>query len=719
MAFLLPKLKGLIHRSAGIKDLATKQAVQAIEAWADQLTNRLAKMEGGAADVDLSGYSPVGHDHDNFTDTTDGYVPAPNNGGLGYCLLDDGTWGSPVSGAPALILGTGYDGPLNFDGSSTVLGISPSSSSAYSLSGSSENVYILTRSINPTNMTVASGVRVVANGYAIVGTGTLTLNGIVSNNGRHNTGSITGAAGGGAGDLPGGSPGTDGAVVGNNAPGAGDNTAPRAPAWVGTASGAAGGNGTTGTNGTVGGSGRGGGGGARRSGPGIGAIDGAVGGSSTLSTTSGSALLPIYGLLTGMTNNTSPLKYSGGSGGGGGSADGHSLGNGPGGGGGGGWVVLLFSSFSGSGTVESRGGKGGDASNVTATDARPGGGGGGGGGGTIVLGCFAGAFPSTVTAGGAGGAGGTGTGTGALNGTNGGAGGNGRTFQLSLSSGAGGGGGSGLPDGDYGDISVSGGTTALTIDAGAVTASKLASDAVTTAKIADSNVTTAKIADSNVTTAKVADNAITMAKIEDTAGARLMGALSATSPSYLTGTQATTLLDVATASDKGLVPASGGGTTNYLRADMTWAAPSGGGGSAVKAVSVYNSTTQSISNATNTAITYNSEIFDTDSFHSTSINTSRLTAPSTGYYLVTACAEFATSSSGMRYLKIRKNGTTEYALVNAKGVSTYSGAMSCSAIVHLTASTDYVEAVVYQDSGGALNILGAAYNPFSMIFIGA
>jgi len=44
----------------------------------------------------------------------------------------------------------------------------------------------------------------------------------------------------------------------------------------------------------------------------------------------------------------------------------------------------------------------------------------------------------------------------------------------------------------------------------------------------------------------------------------------------LTGTQATTLLDVFTSSLKGLAPASGGGTTNFLRADGTWAAPSGG-----------------------------------------------------------------------------------------------------------------------------------------------
>jgi hypothetical protein len=37
-------------------------------------------------------------------------------------------------------------------------------------------------------------------------------------------------------------------------------------------------------------------------------------------------------------------------------------------------------------------------------------------------------------------------------------------------------------------------------------------------------------------------------------------------------------LDLFTSSLKGLAPASGGGTTNFLRADGTWAAPSGGGG---------------------------------------------------------------------------------------------------------------------------------------------
>ncbi|MCP4586008.1 hypothetical protein, partial [Pseudoalteromonas sp.] len=45
----------------------------------------------------------------------------------------------------------------------------------------------------------------------------------------------------------------------------------------------------------------------------------------------------------------------------------------------------------------------------------------------------------------------------------------------------------------------------------------------------------------------------------------------------LTGTQVTSILDAFTSGLKGLVPASGGGTTNYLRADGTFAAPPGSG----------------------------------------------------------------------------------------------------------------------------------------------
>lgn len=41
----------------------------------------------------------------------------------------------------------------------------------------------------------------------------------------------------------------------------------------------------------------------------------------------------------------------------------------------------------------------------------------------------------------------------------------------------------------------------------------------------------------------------------------------------VTATEATALLDVFTSALKGLAPASGGGTANFLRADVSWAVP--------------------------------------------------------------------------------------------------------------------------------------------------
>ena len=78
----------------------------------------------------------------------------------------------------------------------------------------------------------------------------------------------------------------------------------------------------------------------------------------------------------------------------------------------------------------------------------------------------------------------------------------------------------------------------------------------------------------------IANDAVTNAKAADMATARIKGRATAGTgdPEDLTGTQATALLDAFTSAAKGLAPASGGGTTNFLRADGTWAAPGGGGG---------------------------------------------------------------------------------------------------------------------------------------------
>lgn len=85
-------------------------------------------------------------------------------------------------------------------------------------------------------------------------------------------------------------------------------------------------------------------------------------------------------------------------------------------------------------------------------------------------------------------------------------------------------------------------------------------------------------------TATIANDAISNSKLANMTTATIKGRTTAGTgdPEDLTATQATALLNAFTSSLKGLTPASGGGTANFLRADGTWAAPAGGGGSSTK-----------------------------------------------------------------------------------------------------------------------------------------
>ena len=89
----------------------------------------------------------------------------------------------------------------------------------------------------------------------------------------------------------------------------------------------------------------------------------------------------------------------------------------------------------------------------------------------------------------------------------------------------------------------------------------------------------ADISDFPIQTGDIADDAVTLAKIQNIATNTILGRVTGGSGiiEELTGTQATTLLDTFTDVLKGLAPASGGGTTNFLRADGTWISPSGAG----------------------------------------------------------------------------------------------------------------------------------------------
>ncbi len=109
---------------------------------------------------------------------------------------------------------------------------------------------------------------------------------------------------------------------------------------------------------------------------------------------------------------------------------------------------------------------------------------------------------------------------------------------------------------------------------------------------------------------------------------------------------------------------------------------------------------QGITTATNTAIVFDTERYDTDSMHDTVTNNTRITIVTAGLYEVGGCIEWDANAAGTRSLGIRLNGTTflvnvfmdiDSAILHAQNVET----------TYKFAAADYVELVAWQDSGGS------------------
>lgn len=149
-----------------------------------------------------------------------------------------------------------------------------------------------------------------------------------------------------------------------------------------------------------------------------------------------------------------------------------------------------------------------------------------------------------------------------------------------------------------------------------------------------------------------------------------------------------------------------------------WGAAGSSGFVGVKCVST--SGTISIANNTVSIISWNSENFDTDAFHSTSSNTSRITIPSgkDGKYQIIAQLQYAGNATGQRQVRLTKNGTFTNATI-ASIVGTPDQAFQIVEIFDLVA-TDYIEVAAFQNSGGALNIDVSGTKSFlSANFLGA
>ena len=130
-------------------------------------------------------------------------------------------------------------------------------------------------------------------------------------------------------------------------------------------------------------------------------------------------------------------------------------------------------------------------------------------------------------------------------------------------------------------------------------------------------------------------------------------------------------------------------------------------------VRAYNSANVSIPNGAFTAVTLDSEYYDTGTSteqHSTSTNTDRLTCRQTGLYVIGANIEWTFNAVGERIVSLMLNGSTEIARVRS-APSAGEVSLITTTQYRLT-SGDYVNCQVFQNSGGALSVRAtAAYSP--------
>lgn len=124
---------------------------------------------------------------------------------------------------------------------------------------------------------------------------------------------------------------------------------------------------------------------------------------------------------------------------------------------------------------------------------------------------------------------------------------------------------------------------------------------------------------------------------------------------------------------------------------------------------VFHSTTQSLTSATLTALSFNSEDHDIGALHDTAVNNSRLTIPAGfgGVYLIIGKVAFAANATGVRVARLHKNG----ALIDTQ--STHAATAATTQVVLVSSilvlvATDYIELIGYQDSGAPLNTGDAA-----------
>ena len=130
----------------------------------------------------------------------------------------------------------------------------------------------------------------------------------------------------------------------------------------------------------------------------------------------------------------------------------------------------------------------------------------------------------------------------------------------------------------------------------------------------------------------------------------------------------------------------------------------GFGGTMGPAFQASLSSTQSIAQNTRVKITFDTELFDSDSKYDNSSNYRFTPATAGKYFLYTNARYIGSDDFDNFQLSIRKNGS-DILFVNRRHL--HYGSQMVSGIVDAN-TTDYFEVFIYQDTGGALTLYGDA-----------
>jgi hypothetical protein len=142
--------------------------------------------------------------------------------------------------------------------------------------------------------------------------------------------------------------------------------------------------------------------------------------------------------------------------------------------------------------------------------------------------------------------------------------------------------------------------------------------------------------------------------------------------------------------------------TAQISATMQWVFGTGSNG--VPRFKGYQGSAQSIATGqTDAPITLDTEVYDSEGGHSTTVNPSRYTCQVAGVYRISVSGSIAPSGTGARKVGVNVNGAASIGAAVQQvppASNTWQGAVSTDTYLNVG---DYVELVVWQTSGGNLS----------------